>query len=467
MNPFTAALKNSRGSVLAIVVILMVILMIMVPALVQWGRNESKAVVREQKKTQALNLADAGVDRAVWKLKSSTATWKAAADGIVITGYNFDQAYTDVEGGVYRIKISSGPASGQVTVLSEGRDRQNREKRSLQVVFKNTAFPAALLTGGVLQHSGAFEVHWGPVMAQNNIVISGNAATEYFPRKFSKQVVIGTGGQPRDTNGINPPNTDNVEWWSDYSVPDLPQLDFATMRSSASTNGTLNYYTTGGSSGSGKCIGWSGHGRCESGTNSWANHAGKPHFFDTNDHTKSKNGLIWYWDGDVIVSGNMTSGCHRGGLVGTVVVRGNMSMDSGDCYAFTGTVPAEAWKEYTRLKTSQYDTATSNQYPADTGYQSNALTFDHGSDTWTGGPPSANTDVGYKGLIYVGGDLTINSISDVNGVVWVAGNVINNTTGERVLIFYDDGLDVPVLNVVLSRVSWQEASPSSLTTTGW
>lgn len=77
-------------------------------------------------------------------------------------------------------------------------------------------------------------------------------------------------------------------------------------------------------------------------------------------------------------------------------------------------------------------------------------------------PISGNTDVGIRGLIYTGGNLTFNSLSDVAGSVWVVGNVVNNdTSGERVLVFYEPNLNLPLLNVVLGRLSWDEVAPST------
>ncbi len=44
----------------------------------------------------------------------------------------------------------------------------------------------------------------------------------------------------------------------------------------------------------------------------------------------------------------------------------------------------------------------------------------------------------------------------------VGGNVVNNdTSGERVLVFYEPPAGLPVLNVVLGRLSWDETAPSA------
>lgn len=459
------------GQVLAGVVLVLVLLMILVPAMVNWVQQEAKISVKDMKSTAAFNLAEAAIDRGMWKLKSTTTTWRDAADGTVIAGYNFDTTYTDVPGGTYRVRFTSGPATNQVTVVGEGRDALRKEVRAIQAVFQNQALGGPLLASGVMQYSGAFEAHWGPVMAQGNINVSGNAATEHFPRKFSAGVVSGgSGGDARDVNGLDPPNTDNQEWWSDYPVPDLPLLDFATLRASAAANGTLNYYN--GNATSHTLTGYpaGSHGDCSNaGTSS--NHPAphSTHFFDSEHHPLSKRNLIWYWDGDLNLTGDTASGCcggcHRIGLWGTLIVRGNLTIEAGDCYAFNGPVPANAWMEYARISATSGDTATANQYPADNGFQTVRPTFLHGTHTWTGGPPGSNTDVAVRGFLYVGGNLTVvlNALADYQGVIWVNGNVTNLNTGERSLVFYDStvGDNLPVLNVVLQRQSWQEIAPSA------
>ncbi|MBL8023163.1 MAG: hypothetical protein JNK54_02620 [Elusimicrobia bacterium] len=458
--------SRDRGQVLVGVTLLVLILMILIPIMVQWGSQESKHAVKEQQTTTTFNIAEGAVDRGVWKLKSATSTWAAAVAGTVIPGYDLDVVYTDIIGAVYRLRFTAGPGVHQVTILAEGKDLNSGQLRALRVVYENRSIPGPILSGGMVDYADTFDAQWGPIMAHGNIAISGTAATRYFPRKFSKQVVTGTSSRPRDTTGLNPPNTDNIEWWSDYPVPDLPVLDFTTMRASAAATGTLNFRTNTGTNGSGRCTGWSGMGRCQSaGTSAGSHfHATTCHFFNSNNHSRSRDNLLWYWDNDLIMSGNMDSGgCKRLGLYGTVIVRGNLTIDSGDCYAYTGPVPANAWREYKKISATTNDTAALNQYPADNGLRTNRLTFNHGGETWTGGPIAGNTDVGIRGFIYAGGNMTLNSLSDISGALWVVGNVVNNdTSGERVLVFYEPNFNLPLLNVVLGRISWDEVTPSTL-----
>ena len=469
--------KNSSGQVLAGVVMVMMVLLIIVPAVVTWVQMESRASVKDQKSSLAFNLAEAAVDRGMWKLKSTTSTWANAAAGITLAGYNFDATYTDVPGGSYRVTFSTA-ANGRVQVWGEGRDANRKETRSIQATFANASLAGGLLAQGALTYAGVFENHWGPVMSQSNIAITATAATKFYPRKLSKQVVTGTAGNPRDTNGLTAPNTNNLEWWSNYSVPKLPLLDFATMRASAAATGTLNYYN--GTLTSHTLTGYASW--QPGGTNAtnihYLNATNKKcngylttdnhsrHFYDSLHHPNANQNLVWYWDNDVTFTGNGfaygIANCHAMGLFGTVVVRGNMTLGNGasDCYGgYLANIPANAWMEYQTT-----DTTASGQYPGDNGLRSAWTVYNLGVNSWSGqtGPV---TDVGFRGLVYVGGNLTMlaGSSAEVHGVVWVVGTV-TAASGVDTMIYFDGDLEVPVLNVILTRESWREVSPN---TTAW
>jgi len=286
----------------------------------------------------------------------------------------------------------------------------------------------------------------------------------YFPRKFAKGVVIGTAANPRDTNGLLPPNTDNVEWWSDYQgVPPVPVLDFAALRSAAAATGTLNVY---GCKGTGAA--WDLNGSCNAG----APHAN--HFGDStnyiNTHLTAGQNYVWYWDGDVELTGAFCGGhpCTPGkgtALQGTVIVRGNLTIDTPGDFVYNGHVPANAWQEENKLTKTTFDSALSQEYPADIGLHSTSPTWNFGTDTFcqpTSGLCGLYATVGIRGFTYVGGNLTIISYMDFNGAVWINGNV-NASGGSSTQycgIFYDDTLQVPALNVILLRQSWQEVAAS-------
>lgn len=455
--------KKEKGQILIMTLLILVIMGIMVPAIVFWVRNEAQWSVKDQKSTIAFNLASAAVERGMWKLKSSTGTWNQAANGIPIAGYDFDVTYSDMPGGYYRIKFSSGPANSEMTVTGEGKDKMSQEKRAVEVVYRNQCIPGAVISRGMISWANAFEAHWGPIMAHNNIEITdSNAAQDYFPRKYSRQVVMtngkGLSSYQRDPTGdLSPPNTDGIEWWSDYAVPDLPVLDFGALRSSAAATGTLNVYGCRDN----PPAPWDTRKSCQGPDHSL-------HFGNIDRHPDSKKNYTWYWDGDVEFAGG--TGSDGMGLYGTIIVRGNLTLDTGDNYSYTGNVPPDAWMEYTKITKTDNDTNATDEYPADDGYQKNRATFDFGSETWsndpgTGSPPkAANTDVGVRGFIYCGGNLDIEGPVDVNGAIWVEGNVAKAVGSERCIVFFNDQLSLPTLNVVLVRRSWKEVIPSA---TAW
>ena len=426
---------NKRGQILAGVLGLVMILLIMVPAMVYWVQQESRASVKDRKSTASFSLAEAGLDRAYWKLKSSTGTWADARAGLPIAGYAFDASYADVSGGVYRISVTSGPLAEQVTVIAEGRDDMGKEKRAVQAVYTNLSVPGAIISGAGIAGAGTSIAHWGPMLAMNNITLTGTSATRYFPRKLSKQVVVGTGGNPRDVNGLTPPNTDNLEWWSNYDVPELPIFDFAALRSSAAATGTLNCNGTapGG-------IGHTGLIACGSACvncsvqNLW------------NDQ-RYDDDAVWYWDNNVAWSGNS-------GIKGTVIVRGNLTITGGDRFIPTAMrVPPAAWQEYRR-----FDTGSSNQFPGDVGLSTVTGSYVLGSCGVTCEASASGSDLGLEGFMYVGGTINMTGDSDVHGAIWVQSGW---SGGGNVMVFYDDTLVLPQLNVTLARQSWQEVPPRS------
>lgn len=481
-------IKNNRGQLIPIVIGIMLFLMIIIPALIFWANNQAKWSMKHTRKTIAFNLAEAGIDRGVWKLKSSTGTWDNASKGIPVSGYNFDTVYTDIPHGTYRIKFSSGPGNREVTIIAEGRDTTTDEVKAIKAVFRNQCIPGAIISKGIITWANAFSAHWGPIMAHNNINITdANAAQDYFPRKFSRQVVTSIPSYPRDTNGIDPPNTDNIEWWSDYPVPDLPVLDFSTMRSSAAVYTTISL--PGGGTWVVNTLNVYGCSKMKSykGPKWWydyknkknlstcniggTNHDGLPHFQNSYRHPLAKKGRIWYWDEgqDVIFTGS--TGADGGGIIGDIIVRGNLTNYWGDNLDYNAIglanckIPSEAWKEYTKITKTTGDTSAKNQYPGDDGYQKCRATFKFGGETWTGGhnPPAAyNTDVGLVGFLYVGGDFNIQRAMDYYGAIWVVGNVSRATgVAEQSIVFFKDDLSLPALNIVLVRVSWEEIKPST------
>jgi len=404
--------SRRRGFVLPTVVLAFIFLMIIIPVMVKWVQEDTRISTKDQLSTAAFNLAEAAVDRGYWKVKSSTGTFYGIMAGTVVPGYAFDQTYSDVAGGTYRVSLSSGPGEYEVTILGEGRTRSG-ETRAIKAIYQNTSVPGAVIAGGMFDAFGASTVHWGPVMAMSNISVTGSALNVHHPRKLSKQVV-----EPYD-NSIDPPNTDGLEWWSDYDVPELPQFDFTTMRSSAAASGTLN------------CDG------TPKASNGFVTPCGSTcvncAVNKINLDVRYNKDYIWYWDNSVTLNNT--------GTRGTFIVRGDLSILGSANYNPGNLHPhSEAWMEYQKL-----DTASSGEYPADIGLSSNSVTYALGSN------------LGMYGFVYVGGDYAQNGGSDIYGALWVVGDF---TGHGNTVIYYDSQLRLPTLNVVLTRKSWEETPAS-------
>ena len=480
------AVRARRGQILLGAVIVMAALLIIVPVLVSWVQQNVRMAVKDSQNTTAFNLAEAAVNRGYWTAKSSTAAIAAALAGQPISGCEFDAIYTDVPGGTYRIQITSA-GSSSIQIVGEGRDSSGRQTRAIAAVYQNRTIYSPLLTQGDVSYKKGMCIYWGPIMSQGSVALDNTTSQWYWPRKFARSDVTGVSGYPRDTTWPLPPNTDNVEWWANYQyVPELPILDFTTLRASAAATNTLNVYG---------CASSSSHtdpdtGQTVSGNAPWDLNtsggrrprpycpAGSPHtyhFGDSYNHPKGTRNdqtpYVWYWDGDLVLTGgNQAFGDLDTGLNGIVIVRGNLTIDSAGDYNFTNNVPADAWMDQEKLLINAYDTSATNEYPADDGLHKTLSSWNFGSSSFCQPGESCGwvNTVGIKGFVYVGGNLIINSFMDFNGAIWVNGSVAANCPSSDPNcmisfcgIFYDDSLQVPTLNVILVRTSWEEVPPSS------
>ena len=219
-----AALKNSRGSMIVGAIAALLIIGLMLPVIVQYVQNEAKWSTKQKQTATAFHLAEAAVDRGLWKITESDQNWEDAVAGTPIASYSNDYTYTDVDGGSYKIQLSSGPLSGQVTIVGKGRDDSTREERAVQAIYTKSLFDAGMQVEGGLSYKPGLEIHWGPVVTYSSI---NQAPGDYFPRKYSKGQIVG-----RDTvNDSN--NTDDTEYWAFQSLGDAPSIDLAYYKTQA------------------------------------------------------------------------------------------------------------------------------------------------------------------------------------------------------------------------------------------
>lgn len=449
-----------KGFILQAVVSILLVFLIMIPAILRWVTDDTKNTIREDRKSKALYLAEAAVERGYWKVKSATSTFELVVKGGILQCYRFDCIFDDIEGGKYRIFVSSGPNEKEITIVGEA--NVNGEIRAIKSVFENRTVYSPILTNGNFISSEFLVAFWGPIYVQGDYrMTTANIAKLYFPRKYAKGNILGHGSFVRDTNGPNPPNTDNVEWWSYYKyIPEVPLIDFSALRSSASVTQTLNRYDLKNE--------FSGA-PCKTTTGPLGGNYSICKKFPLQTSTTTPK--VWYWDGDVVFEGYEGSqNCSNHGFYGTIIIRGNLTVRSAGCYKFSGPVPQNAYLDHYKLLQNVYDTAASDEYPGDIGFQVTKSSFNFGTERFRPFPGESNNwihTVGVRGFTYVGGNLNIVGpwgYMDFVGAVWVVGNVtVTGGSGWAFCgVFYNDKLELPTLNVILINKSWQEIPPSGI-----
>lgn len=127
--------RTAKGNILILAMAGVILLAIISPYLIRLLTLDSSQNVRSRLSSRAFQLAEAGRARAESKLQENSSLFMAVSSGTVVVGYNDDREFSDVEGGVYKIKMSSGPGEGEVTVVAKGKDASNKEIRVIQAVY--------------------------------------------------------------------------------------------------------------------------------------------------------------------------------------------------------------------------------------------------------------------------------------------------------------------------------------------
>jgi len=410
-------LKSSSGQVMSAGLIALMVLMVMVPVLVNYVNREATWSVKEKRTTTAFHLADAAVERGRWKiLQNPVANWNATSTGTIV-GYNFDQAYSDVTGGYYAIRISSDSTNASNRIIEGvGKDSSSNEVRKVHMVLQDQSLgnfaTRANQTVGV---GAATNVEWGDVVAG----ISINTGGRLHPRFYSAAHIT-----PQD-GGVTTPQTDNIQWWSYYAVPPSPGIDFSFYSSSALNSGADpcggSYYTTGSRTFQG-CT-------------------------DTSNNT-------YYITGDL----TFASGAGGNFIQGSVVCLGNITFQgnggsNNPSGVYNATVPPTAWKDYGNdwgTYTGTYDPAPPAPLTYAAAVSSNYLA------------PSSLTyplsGVLVHGFLYTGGSQGLNGGGNgrIHGVLY--SNVNTIITSSNFTIYYDAQVNAAIRTsgLVLVQVGWYE-----------
>lgn len=410
-----------RGQMaITIVFSILLFLLILFPVLNHFVQNEGKWSVKEKKATAAFHLAEAGVDRARWKLIENIYMWNVTSTG-TIAGYHFDKVYTAESGGTYAINISSDPLdSDRRIVESVGRDPIGRQVRRIKAVLVNDRTNFATRAGNQVANTGGNDhIEWGPVISGNNIDATGRT----FPRYYSAGHVT-----PQD-GGSTSASTDNVYWWSYYAIPAAPKVNFGAYLTSATASGAAPN-------------------GCGNGNSSTYYRVGNAVFKGCHD----TSGRSYYITGDTDFqsgSGNF--------IRGNLIILGNLSITGtgGADGAYAARLPPEAWREY------------GNNW-------AHYLAFDpvaSGAPASYAAAVSANylavnktynlSNVLVHGFIYTGGSqgLVGGGNCNLNGTL-LAGESATMGTSSMV-IYYEDAVADGILiqGVALKVHSWYEVKP--------
>lgn len=413
---------------ITMVISILLFLMLMFPVMDLFVQNEGRWSVKEKKSTTAFHLAEAGVDRARWKLLESDDMWIMTGTG-TLAGYNFDQAYAAESGGTYAIRITSHPVDADMRVVeSVGKDRTGAQLRRIRAVLRNdNAADFATRAANMVSNTGGNDhIEWGPVISGNSIDATGRT----FPRYFSAGHVT-----PQD-GGSTSASTDNVYWWSYYEIPKFPNIKFSTYLSSAQASGAAPN-------------------GCGNGNSSNYYHIGNAVFKGCND----TSGKTYYITGDV----TFQSGGGGNFIRGTIIMLGNfiISGNGGADGAYAAKLPQEAWKEY------GYNATTWAHYksfdPSGPATYAAAVAANYAATNKT----HNLSDVLIHGFAYTGGNqgLQGGGNCNLNGVLLSNQDATMGTSSMR--IYYDDSVarDILIQGVNIKLHSWYEVKaewPSGL-----
>lgn len=409
-----------RGQVaIGIVIAILLFLLFAFPILNLFVQNEGKWSVKEKKSTAAFHLAEAGVDRARWKLVENTEMWTITSTG-TIAGYHFDKVYTAEDGGSYAINITSHPTRADKRVVeSVGRDKTGGAIRRIRAVLldSSSADFAARAANQVANTGGNDHIEWGSVVSGNSIDATGRT----FPRYYSAGHVT-----PQD-GGSTAAATDEVYWWSFYPIPPFPNIKFSTYLASAAASGAAPD-------------------GCGNGSSSAYYHVGNATF----KGCKDTSGKTYY------ITGSATFQAGSGGnfIRGTMIMLGDfiISGSGGADGAYAARLPPEAWKEY-GANWVHYLTFDPAAFGAPATYAA-AL-----SSNYIAANKTYNlSNVLVHGFMYTGGSqgLTGGGNCNLNGVLLSNANATMGTS--TMGIYYDDKTASSILmqGVNISPDSWYE-----------
>jgi len=476
----TKSLFLRRGQMaLMMVLTTLMFLLIMVPVIEKFVQNEGKWSMKSRKTGLAFNLAEAGVDRAYWKLIENSDNWDTIEGGGSIEGYANDKEYDDIEGGTYKINMSTGDGPKEIIIIGTGKDFSSKEYRAIKVVYSKAAIQAAI-QAPIIEVEGNANIYWGPIMSLSTLDISGGA-NELFPRKYARAAITADGTYPdrdivNDSTNKGPYANDvYTEWWSFNEPPGVPDILTPDTSYYAQLSQDQEAFT----------------GEDLYHTDDWS-------INNLQDNVCTVD--LGLGNGPEPKVRFITDDATFGGskyFCGILIALGKITFNSGGKHplgSISVVPPLEAWKEYQvnvvehkgdsdsgAMSTWDFscpgnthpcsephgDTDKVDEYPGDSGYHTAAgcYNFRYGRDANCDGVFNDTGDTGgpvgralsFKGYIYSGDDFTAGGTTKIHGAVAVGPG--GDFDGGGCDIYYDDMLDIKMVNDNITRTSWYEVTP--------
>lgn len=406
--------RPDSGQTLIAAILVSLLLGIFVSALLFYSQSETFHTVTIQKETNAFHMAETAIERGYWRVSLDT----NVINDIPLSGYNFDQEYTDAAtSGTYTIYVGSD-ASKNIIITGIGRDPAKGEVRTLKAIYANalSGNNAVEANSGEDSSGNNMTVEWGAVMSESTMTAN---TSHLHPSLWAVGAI-----SPLDSDP-NPPNCDspNCWWWHsfDKNLPPFPNINFSYYQQLAQNAGPSpcggNYYTNGNRSGS-----------CS----------------DTTGHT--------YY-----VTGNWTG--FDGPISSNVIVMGNVTTPNGAMsgQSISASMPTTAWRQYCNdwsYYLTTYNDAYANAHYATACPGLNSTYVSASTITYSISPV-------VQGFMYVGGNFTGpnggGNTTLMYGVLMVKGTVFLNSNS-HVKIFYNANTSssIQTTSIVLTRTSWQE-----------
>jgi hypothetical protein len=422
-------MRSESGQAIAAVLVLLVMLLIIVPSLVSTVIQDGRGTMRAKHGSTAYFLAEAGIDRGIWKLQDDPGFFQQLASS-TIAGYRFDTAYADVPSsgapaGFYTILLSSYSRYGapvsltQRVITASGRDLNRQETATIELIIQTPGVTQAPLMAQTVALTGNGAVHWGPILSLSSMSFSG-AAINRWPRKYAR-ASISAGPNNTDTNPAAP-NYDvdspspHSEFWSfnePPGVPDPPSVDIAYYKTLAqcSTCAVAAGFPGGG-----------------------VYYPGNVILNNEKDTVKT----VRYGEGTMKFTGCVAT-------MGVTVAMGNLNYAGGPCnvgqvpagrYPQTVQIPSPAWMDYRKI-----DTSAAGEYPGDLGGPgSSGLSPTYVFGAASNGSAQTTQTMTHFGFVYaattwVGGAGTV-----IVGAVEAPNDPGSGSGGVKV--YYQDNLDI-------------------------